>query len=70
MGSIRQCEEKSRLMRQYQCATQRFSAAVSKLTGEISETEYYSLLQIADRERMETMQARARLNGHVAEHGC
>lgn len=67
------CEEKAKLVSNYENAAKTFAAAVSELqsrTGTSSKTEYEELLRSIDKERLKSEQARIALEQHVAVHGC
>jgi hypothetical protein len=67
------CEEKQRLLAEYQVTTQKFADAVSELHRKIGTSplpEYQGLQRAADEARLESEQARLALERHVALHGC
>jgi hypothetical protein len=65
------CEEKLRLLVEYQRMTQVHSAAVAEMalkpTGHI---EFPFLREAAEKARRASTAARHRLELHIAEHGC
>jgi hypothetical protein len=67
------CEEKSRLAKEYEAATTNFSAAVTELRQKIgtSPKEEYDRLDRASNEaRLKSEQARLALEQHIAAHRC
>jgi len=67
------CEEKSRLLREYNSATTDFSRAVQVLNtrlGVLSKDEYDKLKQFSDESRLRSEQARLALERHVSTHKC
>jgi len=67
------CEEKTRLLLEYQRTTEVYSTAVgdvAKNIGVVSKSEYERLHQAAEEARHESFAARERLDRHVAEHHC
>ena len=68
-----QCEEKVRLMSEYETATARFSAAVGKLRrkmGTVPKVEYERLDRAANEARVKSEHARLAVEQHIAAHGC
>ncbi len=67
------CEEKARLVGDYEQKTARFSHAVtvrqSKMATSLKE-EYDRLQRFVDQARVESEGARLALERHVSEHGC
>ena len=67
------CEEKKRLVAEYESTTNKFAAAVKSLQqnmGTSSRADYDRLQRATDRARVQGEQARLALERHVAEHGC
>jgi hypothetical protein len=67
------CQEKVRLMRDYEVSTGGFAGAVTDLQRKIgtsSKDEYERLNQVANDGRMKSEQARLALETHIATHGC
>lgn len=67
------CEEKARLVKEYNVATAGFSEAVKQLyrkTGTSLKEEYTRLMQISNEARVKSEQARLALEKHIATHGC
>ena len=67
------CDERARLLNEYNSATMAFSASVAELVqkpGTTLEGEYKRLKNAADQARIATEQARLNLEKHIAEHGC
>ena len=67
------CEQKNRLLREYEAATGSFSVAVIELRrrmGTSPEEEYKRLAQIADDARGKAEGARLALEQHISAHGC
>jgi hypothetical protein len=67
------CEEKARLLRQYDYATLAFSNAVQELRRKIGTSpkeEYTRLTQISNEARAQSEQTRLALEQHIAAHGC
>jgi hypothetical protein len=67
------CEEKNRLLREYEAATVAFSAAVQELRrrmGTSPREDYKRLERVSSGARMKAEQARLALEQHVASHGC
>lgn len=67
------CEEKARLVGEYETATGRFSAAVTELQrkmGTSPKAEYDRLQRVSDEARVKSEQARLVLERHTAAHGC
>jgi hypothetical protein len=67
------CEEKARLMSEYDAATTKFSAAVAELRrrmGTVQKTQYEHLDRAANEARVKSEQARLAAEQHIAAHGC
>lgn len=67
------CEEKTRLLMEYQAATSTFSETVKELHRKIGtspKAEYQRLERIANEARVKSEQARLALEQHVATHRC
>jgi hypothetical protein len=67
------CEEKARLVKEYNAATARFSEAVKQLHRKIGTSpkeEYTRLMQISNEARVQSEQTRLALEKHIATHGC
>ena len=67
------CEEKTRLVSDYETAAKTFAAAVGDLqrkTGTSSKAEYEELHRSIDKTRLKSEQARIALEQHIAIHGC
>ncbi len=67
------CEEKTRLVQEYQMATQGFANAVTELQrrmGTSAKEEYERLNRIADEARLKAEHARIALEQHATAHRC
>ncbi len=67
------CNEKARLMAEYESATARFSEAVTALhkkMGTSLKEEYERLDRAANEARLKSEQARLALEQHGAAHRC
>jgi hypothetical protein len=67
------CEEKARLLREYDNATLAFSNAVQELRhkmGTSPRDEYHRLERISGKARVKSEQTRLALEQHIAGHGC
>jgi hypothetical protein len=67
------CDEKNRLLKQYDDATLAFSNAVQELRRKIGTSpkhEYERLERIANEARVKSEQTRLALEQHIATHGC
>lgn len=67
------CEEKARLVGDYEQKTARFYYAVTVLQSKIATSlkEGYDRLQrLVDQARVESEGARLTLERHISEHGC
>jgi uncharacterized membrane protein len=65
------CEEKMRLLLEYQRMTQAYSNAVGRMAGQgLREHEYERMSAVTEKAREASIQARANLDRHIAEHGC
>ena len=70
---IMTCEDKARLAKVYEAATDRFSVAVTELRRKIgvsAKQEYESLNRAANEARLESEHARLALEHHIASHNC
>jgi hypothetical protein len=73
MGEMKECEEKVRLLEEYQEASQRYASSVRELKQKIGTTpkdRYDGLHRASDEARVKTEQARIALEQHMAAHGC
>jgi hypothetical protein len=67
------CDEKARLVRQYDDATLAFSNAVQELRRRIGTSvkdEYERLERISNEARVKSEQTRLALEQHIATHRC
>jgi hypothetical protein len=67
------CEEKQRLLGAYQCATHKYSAAVTELRqkmGTLLKPDYDALYQITEVLLQDVAAARIKLQTHVQDHRC
>jgi hypothetical protein len=67
------CDEKARLVKEYELATVAFSEAVSLLQrrmGTSAKKEYASLARAADETRVKSEKTRLALEQHIVSHGC
>jgi hypothetical protein len=67
------CEEKSRLVAEYEDATGKFAASVGELQrrmGTSTKEDYERLNRAADEARVKSEHARLALESHVAAHRC
>jgi hypothetical protein len=67
------CEEKQRLVAEYESATKKFSDAVTELQrkmGTSPKADYDRLSRVADEARLKSEQARLAVEQHVAAHRC
>lgn len=67
------CDEKTRLVSEYEMTVKKFSDSVSELqskTGTSVKVEYDRLSRVSDELRLKSEQARLALEQHVALHGC
>jgi hypothetical protein len=67
------CEEKGRLVSEYNVATVAFSEAVKELhrrIGTSPKEEYKRLERISSEARVKSEQTRLALEQHIAAHGC
>jgi hypothetical protein len=72
-NQIVSCEEKTRLVQEYQMATQGFADAVTELQrkmGTSAKEEYEQLNRVADEARLKAEHARIALEQHAAAHRC
>jgi hypothetical protein len=73
LGFPMTCDEKGRLLRQYDDATLAFSKAVHELRRKIGTTakdEYDRLERIANEARVKSVQTRLALEQHIGGHHC
>ena len=67
------CDEKERLVSEYEAATNRFAASVTDLQrkmGVSSREEYEGLQRVVTEARVKSEQSRLALEQHVATHRC
>ena len=67
------CEEKARLVSEYEAATTKFAGTVTELQrkmGTSPKAEYERLARASDDARVKSEQARLALEQHVAAHRC
>ena len=67
------CDERTRLLHEYNSAILALSASVVELvqkTGTTLKGEFGRLKNVADQARIVAEQARLNFEKHVAEHGC
>jgi hypothetical protein len=67
------CEEKDRLLREYNFATADFSRAVQVLhsrIGVLTKEEYQRVQRFSEESRLRSEKARLELERHTSEHGC
>jgi hypothetical protein len=65
------CQEKLRLLVEYQRLTQEYSSAIGNMVKRgISKSEYDRLSSETDKARDRSIAARRRLAAHIVEHGC
>jgi ABC-type transporter Mla subunit MlaD len=67
------CDEKARLLQEYQAATDKYSGAVRTLAqtvGNVSKEEYERLRKTTEKARHTANDARGLLDLHVSRHGC
>ena len=67
------CEEKKRLVSEYEAATKKLADAVAELRrkmGTSAKSEYGQLLRAPNDARFKIEQARLALEEHIAKHGC
>jgi phage protein D len=68
-----ECEQKKRLLGEYEAATASFSSAVSELRrrmGASPKEEYKRLAQISNDARVKSEGARLALGQYIFAHGC
>jgi hypothetical protein len=73
LGFPMTCDEKGRLLRQYDDATLAFSNAVQELRRKIGTSpkeEYERLERISNEARVKSEQTRLALEQHIATHRC
>ena len=71
--SARACEEKTRLLLEYQTTTELYSKAVAELAakmGVVPRSEYDKLNEAAEKARHISADARDHLERHIANHHC
>jgi hypothetical protein len=65
------CDEKIALLMQYQRLTFVYSAAIAEMVPRrLSPGDYQQLSAAAEKARQAAVEARDRLNRHIAEHSC
>jgi len=67
------CEEKARLVSDYEIAAKKFAQAVAELQRKIgtsTKAEFERLTRAADEARLKSEQARLALEQHIAAHNC
>lgn len=67
------CEEKARLMSEYETTAKKFSETVTELQrkmGTSTKPEYERLNRATDEARLKSEQARLALEQHIAAHNC
>ncbi len=67
------CEQRSRLVQEYEAATMRFGAAVDRLNRQLlaaRKDEYEALLRSADDAHAACERIRRALESHLLEHAC
>jgi hypothetical protein len=67
------CAEKTRLLLEYNRATEQYSALLNELhtrMGTVSQAEYQQLRGATEQARMHSEYARLALEDHVSKHGC
>jgi hypothetical protein len=65
------CDEKMRLLLEYQRMTQAYSNAVGRMAAQgLTEYEFERLSAVTEKARHASIQARANLDRHIAQHGC
>jgi len=67
------CEEKTRLVADYETATKKFSGTVTELQdrmGTCLKAEYERLTRASDDARVKSERARLTLEQHIAAHSC
>jgi hypothetical protein len=71
MSFVERCEEKLRLLIEYQNRTAEYSLAVSELAFRCtSNEEFEGMSRAAEKARIASQNARERLMRHVEEHRC
>jgi hypothetical protein len=73
MGESANCDEKLRLLLEFQKATRTYSrqvAEMAKLAGAIPQVEYAVLSRAASKAHEVCLTARERFYNHVSEHDC
>jgi hypothetical protein len=67
------CPTKAKLVTAWNTATEIYSRAVAELSrqaGALSKPQYEKLKLTAEDARKRSMQARAAVEAHIADHGC
>jgi len=67
------CDQKTRLVAEYETATNVFAASITELQqkmGTSPKADYDRLLRATDEARLKSEQARLALEQHVAANGC
>lgn len=67
------CEEKTRLVAEYESAAKKFAAGVTELQrkmGTSPKADFDRLTRASDDVRIKSEQARLALEQHIAVHGC
>jgi hypothetical protein len=64
------CEVKTALRSAFQSASEHYSRAVMELSKSIGTVHYKTLHRVAEQARRLSIEARDRLERHIAEHGC
>jgi hypothetical protein len=67
------CEEKTSLLKAYQQAVEAYSSAVGKLARKIGvspKVDFDDLNSRTELARYKSLDAKDRLERHIAEHGC
>jgi len=73
MKAVPNCDMKTRLLTEYQAATEVYSKTVSELSRMIGKTtriEYEKLHQSVESARLVAGKARQNLDAHANQHGC
>lgn len=67
------CPTKTLLLAAWQNAAEHYSQAVNQLSkqiGVLPKPDYEQLKQVAEEARRSSIEAQAKLEAHVSEHGC
>ena len=67
------CEDKARLLREYQATTEAFAQSVTELQelrGTSSLVEYQRYQRLSEEARIKSEQARLSLEQHISKHHC